>query len=70
MKRAKVLSSNIISIGYESKQHLLYVTFSSGSEYVYEHVPEKLYKDFLVAKSKGRFFGINIRKNYKGEKIR
>ena len=70
MKRTKVLSSNIIAIGYEDKQHMLYVTFSSGSEYVYEHVSKNLYKDFIEAKSKGRFFGINIRKKYKGEKIR
>ena len=71
MKRTSVVNSrNVISIGYEEKQHLLEVTFSSGSVYVYEHVPEKLYEEFIDAKSKGKFFGVYIRKYYKGVKIR
>lgn len=71
MKRAKVVTSrNVISIGYDDKHHLLEVIFSSGSLYVYEHVPEKLYEEFIAAKSKGKFFGVYIRKCYKGVKIR
>ena len=70
MKRTKVVNSkNIISIGYDNIQHLLEVIFSNGNKYVYEHVPEKVYKDFIVAKSKGKYLGKYIVKKYKGIKV-
>ena len=69
MKRTKVLSSNIISIGYEEKQHLLEVIFSNGNKYIYEHVPNNVYKTFMKAKSKGKYLGKYIVKKYKGVKI-
>ena len=70
MKRVKVVNSrNIISIGYDNIQHLLEVIFSNGNKYVYEHVPSSVYKSFILSKSKGKYLGKYIVKNYKGIKV-
>ena len=69
MKRTKIVSRSIISIGYELQNHLLEVVFSLGNKYVYEYIPEKVYKEFLTSKSKGRYFGKYIRGKYKGTKV-
>lgn len=58
----KVVSTNIAAIGYDETNKLLYVKFTSGSLYVYYGVVKYIYDGFLVAISKGKYFGEYIKK--------
>lgn len=57
-----VTSNCISAVRYEGST--LYVQFQHGEEYEYNGVPEKVYKAFLEAESKGHFFGANLRYSY------
>lgn len=59
-----VVSSNISEIAYDAEQSELHIKFSSGSEYVYNEVPQSVFDDFLDAPSKGRFFSATIKGSY------
>jgi len=75
MKRIKVKSSNIESIGYEVLDFAkllgtLEVEFKGGGVYRYLEVPESMYEDMLVAESVGKFFSTHTKKGgYKFEKV-
>lgn len=64
LKRQRVKSSNIHSIGYEPKNEILEIKFKSKSVYRYAHVPQKVYKRFLNAGSKGKFLAKKIKGEY------
>ncbi len=64
MKRIPVLSSNLVSVGYEASTSTLEVEFHSGSIYQYSGVPEREYQELLDAPSKGKHFHRNIRDRY------
>jgi len=53
MKRATVVSSNIVSVGYDAPSETLEVEFMSGSIYQYYNVPQAIYDAFLRAISPG-----------------
>ena len=59
-------SSVIKSISYEIDN--LYVLFQDGSLYSYE-APVKVFKQWLIAESKGRFFNMNVRSKFKGVEV-
>ncbi|MEZ0389907.1 MAG: KTSC domain-containing protein [Verrucomicrobium sp.] len=63
MKRRRVTSTSIMSIGYDDATKILEVQFKSGI-YQYFPVPKAVYKRFLVASSKGRFFNRFIKPTY------
>jgi hypothetical protein len=44
-------------------------TFKNGAEYEYEEVPHKVYTKFRMAESQGKFFNVEISKNYKYKKV-
>ena len=56
-------SSVIKSVAYEIDS--LYVLFQDGSLYSYE-APVKVFKQWLKAESKGKFFNVNVRSKFKG----
>ena len=66
MRRQSVDSSAISSVGYDERKSMLEVEFQSGSVYDYLEVPPKVWKDFLKAPSKGRFFSQRIRGQFPG----
>jgi hypothetical protein len=68
MRRSLVSSSAISSVGYDPKERVLEVEFSSGSVYAYHGVPPKVYKSLMSAESKGRFLSGNIRGQFPSEK--
>ena len=53
MQLVPVVSSNVAAIGFEDG--LLEVLFKNGRLYR-AHAPESLFKEFLAAASKGRFY--------------
>jgi len=59
-----VPSSVIRRFSYDETQRRLRVTFVSGDVYDYDQVPPEVVADFRAARSKGRFFGPNIRDAY------
>ena len=61
----QVDSSSISEVEYQESERLLRVVFvRSGREYNYRNVPANVYRAFLDATSKGRFFVENIRDRY------
>jgi hypothetical protein len=63
MEMTAVDSSVIAAIGYDRSSQTLQVQFrKSGGIYTYTNFPEELHGQFMSAESKGKFFGVHIRK--------
>ena len=69
MKREKVSSSNIASIGYDAENQILEIEFNHGGVYQYFDVPESEYNALMNASSHGSYFSANIRNDYEYQKI-
>ena len=59
--RQNVVSSNIMSIGYDKETLTLEVEFHWGAVYQYNKVPEEIYLGLLSAESAGQFFHEHIK---------
>lgn len=70
MIRQPVSSSNIRSIGYDSKSQTLEIEFHSGNVYRYFDVPESIYNALMSASSHGSFFHRHIKDRFRWTKIR
>lgn len=70
MIRQSVSSSNIRSIGYDSKFQTLEIEFHSGGIYQYFNVPESIYNALMAASSHGSYFHRHIKNRYRCTKIR
>ncbi|HSF41534.1 MAG TPA: KTSC domain-containing protein [Thermoanaerobaculia bacterium] len=64
MRRQRVDSSAISSVGYDERSSTLEVEFRSGAVYDYHGVPPKVWKELLGAPSKGRFVSGSVRDRY------
>lgn len=64
IKMVPVESQSIASVGYHGRTKTLQVTFHDQRTYRYRNVPAAVYKKFLAAPSKGRFFDTQIRSHY------
>lgn len=64
MQRQQVLSSRIISIGYDETAQVLEIQFRDAGIYQYIGVPNRIYQDFVVVVSKGRFYDGVIKGKY------
>lgn len=62
-------SSVIAHFKYNEDKKALIVVFLSGDTYVYENVPEKIYKEFKAAISKGSYLNRKIKKLFKAKKV-
>lgn len=69
MKRTHVESSNIESIGYDSKSQTLEIEFLNGSIYQYFDVPETIFEELMGADSQGRYLNSNIKGHYRFSKV-
>ena len=67
MERAKVESSNIKSIGFQD--NVLEVEFKSGGVYRYSNVGEEVFRAFMDAESKGKYFHQYIKSQFSTERI-
>ena len=70
MKRKRVDSSNLASVGYDSAKQILEIEFNHGGIYQYLDVPEKKYKALMNADSHGRYFVNNIKDEYEFDRIK
>jgi len=74
MERVPVVSSNIHSVGYDPDTETLQIQFKTkngGPGYVYNYpgIPASKHEDLMTAKSKGKFFAMEIKPLTKGERI-
>jgi hypothetical protein len=64
MKRERVQSSMIASIGHNADASILEVEFTSGTIWQYYDVPKSIYKEMLNSESIGKFFRSAIKDLY------
>jgi hypothetical protein len=64
LQRQPVSSSRIISIGYDETAQVLEIQFRDAGIYQYIGVPNRIYQDFVVVVSKGRFYDGVIKGKY------
>jgi len=69
MERKAVRSTNIVSVGYDSKAQVLEIEFGSGGVYQYAGVPEARYKSLMKASAIGSYFHMQIKPWYPCKKI-
>lgn len=68
--REPVESSALAAVGYSKRLRALEVEFRDGLIYRYEEVPLVLYRQFISAESKARFYNKNIRGKYHCLRVR
>jgi hypothetical protein len=61
----EIKSSNVKKTEYNLETKKLLVEFNNGIKYEYDDVPHKIYTQFRMAESQGKFFSSNIAKSYK-----
>lgn len=64
MKRKKVSSSLIKSIGFDDKKNLLEIEFKKEKIYRYFNFSKRTYDAFMKTDSFGKFFNKNIKGKY------
>ena len=69
MKKTRVSSSNLASVGYDETSQTLEIEFLHGGVYQYFGVPRSEYEALMNAGSHGKYFAAHIKDNYDFEKI-
>ncbi len=64
----KVGSSNINSVGYDTKTRKLRIEFKNKAIFDYFDVAPELFNDLMDADSVGKFFHAHVRNKFKGKK--
>lgn len=57
-------SSLIQSFDYDAASRGLRIVFQTGRSYLYQDVPEEIYRAMQAAPSKGEYFNDHIRENF------
>lgn len=70
MNHHPVKSSRIASVGYDESSHTLEIRFRQLATLQYQHVPARIFRDFLSVVSKGRFYDGVIRGKFPEIKIK
>jgi hypothetical protein len=70
MRRTRVSSSVLASVGYATKTRTLEVEFVSGRIYLYLDVERDTYDALLAAPSKGTYFNAHIKDEYAYVRVR
>ncbi|MES3497994.1 KTSC domain-containing protein [Citrobacter freundii] len=56
MNHHPVKSSRIASVGYDESSRTLEIRFHQLATLQYQQVPARIFRDFLIVVSKGRFY--------------
>ena len=70
MRRVGVISSNLLSVGYDADSQTLEIEFKSRSVYQYNNVPSEVYEALMAASSHGVFFNREVKDLYNTYRIR
>jgi hypothetical protein len=65
----EVDSSNLMRTEYDTETKTLVAEFKNGLKYEYSDVPHKIYTQFRMSESQGKFFSSNISKTFKYKKL-
>jgi len=69
MKRTRVRSSNLQSVGYDPDSATLEIQFLDGGIYQYSQVPAATHAALMAALSKGAYFDTHIKPRYRFRKV-
>ena len=64
-----VSSSNVVALGYDSANQIVYVQFVDNRLYIYKNVPEWDYQGLVNAPSIGSYLHRNFKNVYAYERI-
>ena len=70
MERKRVNASNIRSVGYDARDRVLEIEFSSGSVLQYSGVSAEVHRRLMNAPSPGSFFRDCIEEDFPSKKVR
>lgn len=70
MKRDKVRSSTVLSVGYDISSKDLELEFHGSRLYLYHHVPPAVYEGLVKATSIGTYFNAKIKNKYPFTRIK
>jgi hypothetical protein len=70
VRRTRVTSSSLVSVGYREDQAELEIELVSGAVYRYFMVPRAEYDGLMSAPSIGRYFNEHIRNGFPFERAR
>ena len=70
MERKRVNASNIRSVGYDARNRVLEIEFSSGSIVQYSGVSEEVHRRLMNAPSPGSYFRDEIEESFTGKRVR
>jgi hypothetical protein len=70
MERKRVNAATIRSVGYDSRNRLLEVEFSSGSIVQYCGVSEEVYRGLMNAPSLASYFRDRIEEDFPAKRLR
>jgi hypothetical protein len=65
----EIESSNLVKTEYDTETKKVIAEFKNGSRYEYQDVPHKVYTQFRMSESQGKFFSTNIGKVFKYVKL-
>jgi hypothetical protein len=70
MKRVRVKSSALQSVGYDPEKKILELEFrDNGAVWQYSRLPRSVYNKFIHAKSLGNYFVMKIKGKYPEEQV-
>ena len=69
IRRTPVPSTALATAGYSKKLHILEIEFCNGAVYRYLDVPAAVYRGFLSADSKARYYDWNIKGRYRSLRL-
>jgi KTSC domain len=64
MKRTRIRSTSLESVGYEAATETLEVEFAGGAVYQYLEVPEVELRRFMRARSRGAYLNRHIKPHF------
>jgi hypothetical protein len=69
MERVQLQSSSLRSVGFNPNEKVLEVEFQSGEVYQYFGVQEPIFRELMLASSKGAFFNCCIEDHFPYKRI-
>ncbi|WP_111453552.1 KTSC domain-containing protein [Pseudomonas sp. URMO17WK12:I6] len=69
MERIPVVSSNILSVGYDPESEVLEIEFNNHAIYQYFDINERIYEGLIGAASVGGYFASCIKGVYRFSKV-
>jgi len=70
MERKRLNSSNLRSAGYDARNRILEIEFSSGSITQYSGVSEEVYRRLMNAPTPGSYFRDEIEESFSAKRVR